>query len=224
MDLLEALQDSRPHLLILDLRMPGMDGFQLLDRIREAGVRAPAILLTAQSDALGEALRRGFDRVLGKEFREDEFVETIRAVVKQHKLDILARAFLAIPFHPEFSLVADALRIAAAQCSIEIIRGDDPTGADEIFQSVRGMIDTCDFVIADVSPHLGSACNPNVAIEVGYALGKGKTLALLSREVARAPFDLRHLRIHAYDPAIDEPRLAADFLGWLKELNLAAGR
>lgn len=48
-------------LILLDMRMPGMDGFQVLDRLRERGVGAPVVFLTALGDDVTEerALKGG---------------------------------------------------------------------------------------------------------------------------------------------------------------------
>ena len=39
-----------PDLLLLDVKMPGMDGIATLQRLRDAGIQAPAIFLTAKAD------------------------------------------------------------------------------------------------------------------------------------------------------------------------------
>ena len=61
-----ALGDFRPDLIILDVMMPELDGFQVLARLRDSGVRTPVIFLTAR-DSVG-------DRVQGLSFGGDDYV------------------------------------------------------------------------------------------------------------------------------------------------------
>ena len=44
-----------PDLLILDVRLPGIDGFELLRRLRAGGSKAPVIILTARDEEIGRA-------------------------------------------------------------------------------------------------------------------------------------------------------------------------
>ncbi|HUE39677.1 MAG TPA: response regulator, partial [Candidatus Binatia bacterium] len=44
---LEAIQRERPHLVLLDIIMPGMDGMELLERIRATDPGLPVVILTA---------------------------------------------------------------------------------------------------------------------------------------------------------------------------------
>ena len=45
---LGAAKEFDPELLLIDMNMPGMDGMELLARLREAGVRVPAVFFTAR--------------------------------------------------------------------------------------------------------------------------------------------------------------------------------
>ena len=47
---LQVLAEHSFALAILDLRMPGMDGLHLLAKMRESGIRVPAMIVTAHSD------------------------------------------------------------------------------------------------------------------------------------------------------------------------------
>ncbi|TQJ30991.1 response regulator transcription factor [Microbacterium sp. SLBN-146] len=67
-------------LLVLDVNLPGMDGFAVLENLRGSGSTMPVIMLTARveiSDTVA-GLEGGADDYLGKPFRFDELVARIR--------------------------------------------------------------------------------------------------------------------------------------------------
>lgn len=67
-------------LLILDVNLPGFDGFQVLEQLRGSGSRLPVIMLTARvelHDTIA-GLEGGADDYLGKPFRFDELLARIR--------------------------------------------------------------------------------------------------------------------------------------------------
>jgi two-component system KDP operon response regulator KdpE len=73
--------------LVLDLGMPGMDGFEVLRRVRESGDATPIVVLSARADEAGKvrALDMGADDYVTKPFGIDELLARIRAAVR-HRL------------------------------------------------------------------------------------------------------------------------------------------
>src|SRR5690606_17136827 len=67
-------------LLVLDVNLPGMDGFAVLEHLRGSGSRMPVIMLTARVELEDTVagLEGGADDYLGKPFRFDELVARIR--------------------------------------------------------------------------------------------------------------------------------------------------
>jgi two-component system CheB/CheR fusion protein len=80
---LEALKSLRPDVLVSDIGMPGMDGFELLRQVRqrapEAGGRVPAIALTAYTDdeSRHQAVAAGFEEHLGKPAEPDALLAAV---------------------------------------------------------------------------------------------------------------------------------------------------
>ncbi|HEY1700470.1 MAG TPA: response regulator transcription factor [Trebonia sp.] len=82
---IRAAAGSRPDLILLDVMMPGRDGFEVLDVIRGNTPDVPVIFLTARSEVpdrvTGFAL--GADDYVSKPFSLDEVLGRIRAVLKR---------------------------------------------------------------------------------------------------------------------------------------------
>ena len=80
---LTLLEEVDPDLVILDIMMPGLDGFQTLDLIRERS-DVPVIMLTARSEvtALQRALFLGADDYIRKPFSTRALIARIRAKLR----------------------------------------------------------------------------------------------------------------------------------------------
>ena len=69
-DALRAIRSETPDLIVLDVNMPELDGFEVCRRIRRDGVQTPVIFLTARDDIddLRVGFRQGGDDYLTKPF------------------------------------------------------------------------------------------------------------------------------------------------------------
>jgi two-component system KDP operon response regulator KdpE len=81
---IDFLDHERPDLIVLDLMMPGIDGFETLRRVR-AKSQVPVILLTARSgDAdVSRGFHSGADDYLAKPFNPDELALRVAAVLRR---------------------------------------------------------------------------------------------------------------------------------------------
>lgn len=77
---LELALSGEFDLVILDVNMPGYDGFEVLERLRGSGSAIPVIMLTARTDLDDTlaGLEGGADDYLGKPFRFDELLARVR--------------------------------------------------------------------------------------------------------------------------------------------------
>ncbi|NNF97288.1 MAG: nitrogen regulation protein NR(I) [Halobacteria archaeon] len=84
---LKALNNAQPDAIISDIRMPGMDGLELLSRIHSRYPDLPVIIITAHTDldAAVSAYQGGAFEYLPKPFDVDEAVELTRRAVKHHR-------------------------------------------------------------------------------------------------------------------------------------------
>jgi two-component system, OmpR family, response regulator len=85
---LDAVERRRPDLIVLDVMLPDLDGFEVARRLRAsegAGTRVPIIFLTARdttSDKV-QGLRLGSDDYVTKPFSIEELIERVKAVLRR---------------------------------------------------------------------------------------------------------------------------------------------
>ena len=81
---LKSLLDNPPDLAVLDIKMPRMDGMELLRRLREKS-SIPTIFLTSKDDELDEALglAMGADDYITKPFSQRLLIARIRAILRR---------------------------------------------------------------------------------------------------------------------------------------------
>ena len=84
---LEEVRRRSPDLLVLDLGLPGIDGLEVIRRLRGSGVSLPIIVLSSRVDEAGkvEALDLGADDYVTKPFGVEELLARIRTAMR-HKL------------------------------------------------------------------------------------------------------------------------------------------
>ena len=84
---LKAIFDNPPDLGVFDIKMPGMDGMELLRRVREFSA-IPVIFLTSKDDELDEALglAMGADDYISKPFSQRLLIARIRALLRRQEL------------------------------------------------------------------------------------------------------------------------------------------
>src|SRR6476659_7097684 len=85
---LKSLGDNPPDLGVFDIKMPGMDGMELLRRLREFS-SMPVIFLTSKDDELDEALglAMGADDYIAKPFSQRLLIARIRAILRRQELE-----------------------------------------------------------------------------------------------------------------------------------------
>ena len=99
---LRIVADGGVDLILLDVMMPGMDGFEVCTALREGGSRTPVILLTARDDldTRLEGMHRGVSEFLTKPINKPELFARVRAqlhiVELGRQLEVVERSLHAL--------------------------------------------------------------------------------------------------------------------------------
>jgi excisionase family DNA binding protein len=80
---LAAIDDQAPELVLLDVVMPGIDGWQMLQRMQERHGSIPVIMFSGQIDeqSAGDASERGARGFIGKPFDPQQLIERAKQLV-----------------------------------------------------------------------------------------------------------------------------------------------
>ncbi len=84
---LAVLKQARHDVVILDLNLPELSGFEVLQRLRETGIQVPVLVLTARGEVVDRvrALDGGADDYVVKPFDVDELGARIRALTRRSR-------------------------------------------------------------------------------------------------------------------------------------------
>ncbi|WP_034343795.1 response regulator transcription factor [Deinococcus misasensis] len=87
---LKLIRQQAPNLVILDVMMPGMDGFQVLRELRASHPKLPVIMLTAKDEegSQVQGLNEGADDYVVKPISLDVLLARIRAVLRRQGLQV----------------------------------------------------------------------------------------------------------------------------------------
>lgn len=121
---LSTLRRVRPDIAVLDIRMPGMNGMEILRRVYDEGLPTRVVLLTAEisDDAVVEAVRLGVAGIVLKEMAPRVLLQSVRAVAAGEKWldDGAMRRALDKMMRREAGL-ADAVRVLTPR-EVEVVK------------------------------------------------------------------------------------------------------
>lgn len=85
LDGIKALEGAEYQLVVLDVMMPGINGFEVLERIRMHS-NVPILMLTAKDDSASKVrgLRQGADDYLTKPFKMEEFIARVYSLIRRY--------------------------------------------------------------------------------------------------------------------------------------------
>jgi DNA-binding NtrC family response regulator len=143
----EAVKGRRPGVVMTDLKMPRMDGLELLDRLRARSDPPPVVLISGHGDiqTAVEAIRRGALNFLEKPLSEERVRVTIRGALRETRLaaenqhlrrQLGERWELVGASAPLERLRAQIEQVAASEASV-LITGENGTGKEVVARAPR---------------------------------------------------------------------------------------
>jgi two-component system nitrogen regulation response regulator GlnG len=143
-EVIEALESEQPQVVVSDIRMPGTDGFALLQTLKERCPGTPVIIMTAYSDleSAVAAFQGGAYEYLPKPFDVDHAVELIRrALDESRRQDQVEEGDTAVPEilgqAPAMQEVFRAIGRLAQSHATVLINGESGTGKELVARALH---------------------------------------------------------------------------------------
>jgi two-component system response regulator VicR len=91
---LKLAESHNPHIILLDIRLPDINGFDVCRKLRQSGHRMPILMLTARDDAMDKVLglELGADDYIVKPYHLKELISRMRAQLRRAYGDLAAPA------------------------------------------------------------------------------------------------------------------------------------
>jgi len=141
---LAALRESPPDLVVLDVRMPGLDGIGLLEALRQHGETVPILMISGFGtvDAAVRALHLGADDFLTKPVEPDVLSARVAELLERRpgsQIDDAQRASGLIGRSPEIRSVLEAIENVAPTDATVLITGETGTGKELVARALHSL-------------------------------------------------------------------------------------
>lgn len=78
---LTMVEQEKPDIVVLDVFMPGMNGFEVLEKIRQTTVKVPVLVSSARASIAERAMSLGANGFIAKPFTPDYLIKKIQALL-----------------------------------------------------------------------------------------------------------------------------------------------
>jgi len=147
---LERLPAKDWNLAMVDLKMPGMDGIQLMDEIRKARPETIVIIMTAYAtvDTAVQAMKKGAYDYIVKPFNPEDLSMTIRKIIEHQKL-VKENLYLRKELKKQYRLhdmvsknhkmieIFELVKTVAKSNSIVLVQGESGTGKELLSRAIH---------------------------------------------------------------------------------------
>jgi DNA-binding NtrC family response regulator len=147
---LKMIQEELPEVLLVDFKMPGMDGMEVLRRAKELYPDLPVILITAYAEVQGavDAMRAGAHDYLAKPFDHHEVIRVVHRALAERELkqklknlssqleDTLSLRKVMGPSDAIGRLISDVGRVAKSDFTV-VILGETGSGKELVARAIH---------------------------------------------------------------------------------------
>ncbi len=160
----EIFQETRPSVVLLDLVMPGMDGMETMERLKEIDPEIPIIIITGHGDVptAVDAIKRGAYEFLQKPINIEEFKITLKRAIEKLELE---REVKRLHSHVETSIEGMMGRSEAIKKVIEQIQR---IAWSDLSVMIQGETGTGKTLVASIIHNLSNRSRgPFVKVDIG---------------------------------------------------------
>lgn len=137
-DALSFIKDQPPAVVLLDLKLPDMDGLDILRHIQKNNISSKVIVITAHGSVsvAVDAMREGAIDFLLKPFNTSRLITTVKNALELHRLNAIVESFTSSVQHRSFGkFIGDS---PAMQAVYRMIEGAAPSNASVFIEGESG--------------------------------------------------------------------------------------